>query len=49
MSAELDKARAHVDRIDGKRATEADRLSRQVIWISSVLVDMGMMLIQDIP
>jgi hypothetical protein len=39
LLAELDKARARVDRIDGERTTEAERLSCQVMSISSVLVD----------
>jgi hypothetical protein len=31
QSAELGNARAHTDRIDGERATEAERLSQQVV------------------
>jgi hypothetical protein len=48
-SVELDKAPAHVDKIDGERAAEAEPLSRQVIRISGVLVDLGMLPIQNIP
>jgi hypothetical protein len=39
LLVELDKAHARMDRIDGERATEAERLSRQVMRISSALVD----------
>jgi hypothetical protein len=31
LTVELDKAQAHMDRIDGESATEAERLSRQVM------------------
>jgi hypothetical protein len=48
LSAELDKACACVERIDGERAAEAERLS-QLVMHSGVLVDLGMMPIQDIP
>jgi hypothetical protein len=43
LLAELDMARVHVDRIDGEHATEAERLSWQVIRISGVLVNLGML------
>jgi hypothetical protein len=46
---ELDKARVHVDWIDGDRATEAEQLSQRLMRISVVLVDLGMLLVQDIP
>jgi hypothetical protein len=49
LSMELDKARARADKIDGKHAAEAERLSWQVMRISGVLVDLGMLLIQNIP
>jgi hypothetical protein len=49
LSVELDKARTCVDRIDGERATEAEQLSQWVMRISSVLVDLGLRPIQDIP
>jgi hypothetical protein len=42
LSSELNKACAHVDRINGERATEAELLSRLVVRISRVLVDLGM-------
>jgi hypothetical protein len=31
LTMELDKAQAHVDKIDSESATEAERLSRQVV------------------
>jgi hypothetical protein len=43
LSAELDKAPTRVGRIDGEHATEAERLSWQVIRISGVLVNLGML------
>jgi hypothetical protein len=49
LSVELDKAHAHVDRIDGERATKVERLPWHVMQISGVLVDLGMMPIQDTP
>jgi hypothetical protein len=45
---ELDKAYVCMDRIDGERAAEADQLSRQFVMISSILVDLGMLPIQNI-
>jgi hypothetical protein len=38
----------HVDIINNKRATEAEQLSHRVMRISNVLVDLGMLPIQDI-
>jgi hypothetical protein len=49
LSAELDKARGCVYKIDGERATEVKQLSQRVMRISNVLVDLGLLLIQDIP
>jgi hypothetical protein len=49
LSAELDKAHARVNRIDDEHATEAEQLSRQVVRIFGVLIDLGMLPIQDIP
>jgi hypothetical protein len=49
LSAELDKAPTRVGRIDGEHATEAERLSWQVIRISGVLVNLGMLPVQNIP
>jgi hypothetical protein len=45
LSTKLDKAHARVDGINDKRATEAQRLSQQVVIIFGVLVDLGMQLI----
>jgi hypothetical protein len=49
LSAELDKTRARVDRINGEHATEAERLSHLVMEISNALVNLGMLPVQDIP
>jgi hypothetical protein len=49
LSTDLDKAHARMDRIDSEHATEAERLSWHVMQISGVLVDLGMMPVQDIP
>jgi hypothetical protein len=49
LSLELDKARACVDRIDGERAAVTDQISWQFVMISSILVDLGMLPIQNIP
>jgi hypothetical protein len=49
LSVKLDKARDHVDRIDDERAIEAEQLLQWVMRISSVLVDLGLLPIQDIP
>jgi hypothetical protein len=46
---ELSKACACVDMINGERAADAERLSRQVMRISHVLVDLGMLPIHDVP
>jgi hypothetical protein len=45
----LDKAYARTERINGKRAAEAEQLSWQVVRIFGVLEDLGMLLIQNIP
>jgi thioester reductase-like protein len=49
LSAELDKAHVRVDRIDGGCATEAEQLSQWVMRISNVLVNLGLLPIQDTP
>jgi hypothetical protein len=49
LSSELDMTHAHVDRINDERATEARQLSQLVVGISDALVDLGMLLIQDVP
>jgi hypothetical protein len=49
LSVELEKACARVDRINGECAIKAEQLSRRVMRISIVLVDLGMLPIQDIP
>jgi hypothetical protein len=49
LSAELEEARACVDRINDERAAEAEELSHRVMRISNVLVDLGLLPVQDIP
>jgi hypothetical protein len=46
---ELDKARASVNRTADDHAVEAERLSRQVVQVASILVDLGLLLVEDIP
>jgi hypothetical protein len=46
---ELDKACASVNRTADDRAIEAKRLSRQVMQVAGVLVDLGLLPIEDIP
>jgi hypothetical protein len=38
-----------MDRVDGEHVTEAEQLSQRVMRISNVLVDLGILPIQDIP
>jgi hypothetical protein len=49
LSVELHKACMHVDKIDGERADEAEKLSQWVVRISIVMVNLGLLPIQDIP
>jgi predicted transcriptional regulator len=49
LSVELDKARASVNRMAVDRAVEAERLSRQVVQVASVLVDFSLLPVEDIP
>jgi hypothetical protein len=49
LSVELDEAHTRADRMNDEHATEAEQLSWWVIKISDVLVDLGMLPIQDIP
>jgi hypothetical protein len=49
LSTELEKARVSVHMIDGERAAEAHQVSQWVVRISNVLVDLGLMPVQDIP
>jgi hypothetical protein len=42
-------ARVHMDRIHSEHVTEAERLSQQVMRISGVLVNLGILPIQNIP
>jgi hypothetical protein len=42
-------ARERTDGIDDKSAAEAERLSRHNMWISGVLVDLGMLPVYHIP
>jgi hypothetical protein len=49
LSVELDMAHVCVNKIDGEWAAEAEQLSWLVMRIPSVLVDLGMVPVQDIP
>jgi hypothetical protein len=49
LSVELDKARTSVNRMDDDRAAEAERLSWQVVHVASIVVDLGMLPVEDIP
>jgi hypothetical protein len=46
---ELEKLHAHVDRVEDEHVTEAEKLSTLVVGISNAPVDLGMLLIRDIP
>jgi hypothetical protein len=48
LSSELDTTQACMDKIDDEHAAKARQLSQLVMGISSVLVDLGMLPIQDI-
>jgi Flp pilus assembly CpaE family ATPase len=48
LSAKLDKATARSDRINSEHTIEVEQLSWHVVRISDVLVDLGMLLIQNI-
>jgi hypothetical protein len=49
LSAELDKARVRVNRIDNEHAVEVKQLSQWVVRISNIMFDLGLLPIQDIP
>jgi hypothetical protein len=49
LSAELDKARACVDRTTDDRVAKAECLSWQVMHVAGILVDLGLLSIVDIP
>jgi hypothetical protein len=49
LLAELEETRVNVDEINDERAVKARCLSQLVVGISSDLVDLGMLPIQDIP
>jgi hypothetical protein len=49
MPAELDEASAWVHRVANDRATKAECLSRQLAWVTRVLIDLGLPPIEDIP
>jgi hypothetical protein len=46
---ELKGTNARVDRIAIDRAAEAERLSHQVVQVAGVLIDLGLLPIEDIP
>jgi hypothetical protein len=47
--AELEGTRTRVHRIADDRATEARRLLRQLVRVVDVLIDLGLLPIEDIP
>jgi hypothetical protein len=49
LLVELDKAHASVNRMVYDRNTEAEQLSRQVVQVANILVDLGLLPIEDIP
>jgi hypothetical protein len=49
LSIELDKSCACVDRTTNDCAIEGDLLSRQVVRVADVLVDLGLLPAEDIP
>jgi hypothetical protein len=49
LSAELDKAHASVNRMTDDHVAEAEWLSRQVVQVASVLIDLGLLPVDDIP
>jgi hypothetical protein len=49
LSMEIDKAHALMDGITDERAAEVMPLSQHVVAISTALVDLGMLPVQDIP
>jgi hypothetical protein len=49
LLAELDETHARVRGIDDDRATEAGWLSRRLVWVTGILVDLGLPPIKDIP
>jgi hypothetical protein len=49
LLVELDKARAWVHGIADDRAVEVGRLSRQLVWVVGVLIDLGLPSIVEIP
>jgi hypothetical protein len=46
---ELYKAHERAIEIAGERVIDAERLSRQLVRVAGVLIDMGLKLIEDIP
>jgi hypothetical protein len=46
---ELYKAHEWAIEIAGERVVDAERLSRQLVRVAGVLIDMGLKLIEDIP
>jgi hypothetical protein len=49
LSAELDKAPTSVNRTADDRAAKAEWLSLQVVQVAGVLVDLGLLPVEDIP
>jgi hypothetical protein len=49
LSVELDMAHASVNKMVDDRAAEAKRLLRQVVQVAGILVNLGLLPIEDIP
>jgi hypothetical protein len=49
LSVELDKAHASVNRMVYDRNTEAEQLLQQLVQVANILVDLGLLPIEDIP
>jgi hypothetical protein len=49
LPVKLHKAHAWANEIAGDQAAEAERLSRQLMWVASVLIYLGLPPIEDIP
>jgi hypothetical protein len=49
LPAELDEAHTHVRRTTDDIAAEAEWLSRQVMQVAGVLIDLGLLPIEDVP
>jgi hypothetical protein len=49
LPTELYKVRTRANKIASDRATEAEQLSRNLVWVADILIDLGLPPIEDIP